>query len=51
MKALMQAALSMANAYHTPVEYWLRRPLGEFMQWAEVARAMSAEAARDQQRI
>ena len=47
MKALMQSALSMASAYHTPVEYWLGRPLGEFLQWAEVARAMTAEA-RDQ---
>ena len=46
----MQAALSMASAYHTPVEYWLRRPLWEFMQWAEVARGMAAEA-REQQRI
>ena len=51
MKTLMQAALSMASAYHTPVEYWLSLPLPEFLQWAEVAKGLAAEAARGEQRI
>jgi hypothetical protein len=51
MKALMQAALTMASTYHTPVEYWLSLPLGEFLQWAEVAKGMAEEAARNQPRI
>lgn len=40
MRTLMQAALSMAGEYHTPVDYWLSLPAVEFMQWAEAAREM-----------
>jgi hypothetical protein len=46
MRSLMQAALSMATAYHTPVDYWLSLPLPDFMEWAEVAQQMTEERRR-----
>jgi hypothetical protein len=42
----MQAALNMASAYHTPVDYWLSLPLPELLEWAEVAKAMAEETRR-----
>ena len=39
----MQASLSMASVYHTPVDYWLSVPLLELQEWADVAREMSEE--------
>ena len=53
MDSIMRAALNMAAAYHTPVDYWIGIPVAEFCQWATTARDMTAEAQRSesQQRI
>lgn len=39
-RLIMQAALTMAAGYHTPVDFWLNLPLAELHQWAVVAKDM-----------
>jgi hypothetical protein len=39
----MKIALSMSSAYHTPVDFWISRPVKELHGWLSVASDMSKE--------